>query len=263
MKKRKGSSLGCLFWLAILLLVLVVFVSNKDNVNKALARLGIIPSLETEETVSQPATPDVNEEIIETDAVPQSPPEVVEITISTPEDESEDESTPASPEKPAIEEEEPFKEDDKPQEVATQYRNTRRANLFFIKMKDDGTIDLWSIIRPIQYDNAPLSQTIRVLIKGLTTEELQDGLLSAIPIGTELLSARVENGIAYLNFNDEIRYSRFGMEGLNALRNQIVYTATEFPTINAVQFMIEGSIREYMGTEGVYIGSPLSRAALN
>ena len=42
---------------------------------------------------------------------------------------------------------------------------------------------------------------------------------------------------------------------------QIVYTATEFSTVKSVQFLIDGQKKEYLGSEGVWIGSPLSRTS--
>ena len=41
---------------------------------------------------------------------------------------------------------------------------------------------------------------------------------------------------------------------------QIVYTATEYSTVNSVQILIDGQKKEYL-SEGVWIGSPLSRSS--
>jgi spore germination protein GerM len=86
------------------------------------------------------------------------------------------------------------------------------------------------------------------------------GLISLIPEQSKLLSVNIKNGTAFLNFSEGFRFNSFGLEGYNAQLKQIVYTATEFSNIDSVQIMIEGKIKEYMGTEGGYIGSPLSRS---
>ena len=44
---------------------------------------------------------------------------------------------------------------------------------------------------------------------------------------------------------------------------QIVYTSTEFSTVDSVQFLIDGNKKDYLGSEGQWIGSPLSRASFN
>jgi len=47
----------------------------------------------------------------------------------------------------------------------------------------------------------------------------------------------------------------------NTTLRQIVYTATSFSTVNSVQFIIEGQREDYLGSEGTWIGSPLSRSS--
>ena len=72
----------------------------------------------------------------------------------------------------------------------------------------------------------------------------------------------MRNGVASLNFSDAFEYSQsYGVEGYLAQLMQIVYTATSFPTVSSVQFLIEGQKKEYLGSEGVWIGGPLGRAS--
>jgi len=54
-------------------------------------------------------------------------------------------------------------------------------------------------------------------------------------------------------------YNHYGIEGYAGQLKQVVYTATAFPTVQDVQILIEGSKRDYLGGEGVFIGKPLSR----
>ena len=85
--------------------------------------------------------------------------------------------------------------------------------------------------------------------------------MSLIPEGTKLLGAKVQNGIAYLDFSENFEFNSYGVEGYNGQLMQIVYTATNFSTVKSVQFLIEGKKKEYLGSEGQWIGSPLSRSA--
>jgi len=136
---------------------------------------------------------------------------------------------------------------------------TRETRVYFVKVNAEGLISLKSVSRNIDFSKSPLTQTINALIGGPLSDEINKGSLTLIPEGTRLLSARVEAGTAYLNFNEAFRFNPLGREGYLAQLKQIVYTSTEFPSIKNVQIMIEGVIREYLGGEGFYIGEPLSR----
>ena len=98
-----------------------------------------------------------------------------------------------------------------------------------------------------------------MLLQGLTPSEIEKEFLTLIPKDTKLLSAKVQDKIAYLNFNEAFRFNTFGQEGSIAQIEQIVFTATEFSTVDKVQFLIEGKVIEYLGSEGVYIARPLDR----
>lgn len=126
-------------------------------------------------------------------------------------------------------------------------------------MTGDGRIIPEAVVREVRYVDSPLTQTIQALLKGPTAEELNKGLLNLIPEKTRLLSAEVQNGIAYLNFNDAFGINPMGVEGFLAELKQIVHTATEFSTVSRVQFLVNGKKLDYLGGEGIYIGRPLSR----
>ena len=69
----------------------------------------------------------------------------------------------------------------------------------------------------------------------------------------------VKNGVATLNLSEDFRFNRYGIEGYIGQLSQVVFTATTFPTVTAVQFLLDGQRREYLGAEGVWIGTPLGR----
>ena len=85
--------------------------------------------------------------------------------------------------------------------------------------------------------------------------------MSLIPSGTRLLSASVKDGIATLNFSQDFEFGGINADSYRAQLMQIVYTATEFSTVESVQFLIEGQRKEYMGREElqILIGSPYTR----
>ncbi len=136
---------------------------------------------------------------------------------------------------------------------------TRKSRIFFVKVNDQGLISMKSVLKPVNYKSSPLTKTLNTLLNGPEQMELNAGLLSLIPKGSVLLSAKIENGTAYLNFNEDFRFNTLGIEGYHAQLRQIIFTATEFPNIRNVIFLIEGEKIDYLGAEGVYIGEPLNR----
>ena len=135
----------------------------------------------------------------------------------------------------------------------------RDMKIYFVKVNTEGQISLKSTVRGIDFSSAPLTECIASLIQGPGSDEINKGSLSLIPEGTRLLSARVEEGTAYLNFNEAFRFNPLGREGYLAQLKQVVYSATEFQNIGNVQILIEGVVRDYLGGEGFYIGTPLNR----
>ena len=113
--------------------------------------------------------------------------------------------------------------------------------------------------RSLRVSNTPLQDSLNALLSGPTAEERNSGLLSFIPSGARMISDPVIRGnTAHLNFNEEFRYNTSGREGCIAQVQQIVWTATEFPNVHNVQFLIEGRVVDFL-SEGVMIGSPIGR----
>lgn len=136
---------------------------------------------------------------------------------------------------------------------------TIKSKLWFVIVDADGRITQKQYIRNIIKSNAPLTNNIKLLLEGPNANESNSGCISLIPNGTRLLTAIVKNGIAYLNFSSEFEKNKVGGAGYLAQVQQIVFTSTEFATVNSVQFLIEGKKKETLG-DVVWIGSPLSRA---
>ncbi|GAB6091342.1 hypothetical protein JCM12856_29360 [Spirochaeta dissipatitropha] len=143
--------------------------------------------------------------------------------------------------------------------VPAEGSDTRAAPLYYILVNDAGNILPRKITRTMPATQTPLTANLQALIAGPTADELREGVLNLIPPGSQLLSASISNRVAYLNFNENFRFNSLGTEGIIAQLQQIVYTATEFGTIDRVQFLINGQQLEYLGGDGVYIGQPLGR----
>lgn len=253
-KKNNKTSIGCLFWIALILLVLVIFLFNRETIQNVIEETGFIEILEKEREVQKPEveqlTPPEKEEKVE-------PEIVVEIT------EKPQEETQAKEEETIIAlevETETYETEAALPEKPEPAQKVRRAKLYFIEIQDDGNIKMKDIVRPVYYVDSPLTETINTLLEGLSSSELNMGLISLIPEQSVLLSISIKGKTAYLNFSDSFRFNSFGLEGYEAQLKQIVFTVTEFSTVESVQILIEGNLKDYMGPEGVFIGKPLSRA---
>jgi len=248
--KKKRSPIGCLFWLALILLVVIVFLFNRERIKNVLENTGFT-NLLTREKEEAPEV--VREEEDSAEEETREDETVIEIQ---PAEEDEREAGENAEEEPSQEEE----ENTAPREDNWKIRN---GKLYFIEVDENGVISLQAVTRPIKFRDSPLTQTMEELLNGLLPSELNRELITLIPEETEILSVRVENKVAYINFNEAFRFNSLGLEGYIAQLKQIVYTTTEFPTVDSVQILIEGKSYEYLGPEGVFIGKPLSRSSFN
>ncbi|MCK5154500.1 MAG: GerMN domain-containing protein, partial [Spirochaetales bacterium] len=226
--KKKKSSIGCLFWIALILLILVVFLFSRSRIESVMETTGFLNFLSSRE---QKEDPEIERIITEEDETAIT----VENSLDT---NTQEPVTTITPEiKIDIPESETIT-DSENQSVAE--KNMRSSTLYFVNVSDENKISLQGMMRPVYYDDSPLTETLIALISGLTSSELNKGLLSLIPAGTEILGISVANMTATINFNEALSFNNFGREGLEAELKQIVYTATEFSTVDKVQILING-----------------------
>jgi len=134
---------------------------------------------------------------------------------------------------------------------------TRDRSIYLIQKSNMMPV---KVNRNLSVSNTPLLDSINALLAGPTPDEIMRGMESLVPEGSRLISAKREGNTAILDFNQEFRYNTRGSEGCAAQIKQIVWTATEFPNIREVQFLIEGKKVDFL-SEGVVISSPISRYA--
>lgn len=281
-KKKKSASLGCLFWIAFILLVLILFFFNKNTIQTNLMKTGAGELLfggqknKTEQTeqTKESGKPDIvvkpeEQPTVETKpeetAKPTPQPETKPDQNTKPAPQTETKPAPQSDTKPAdspaaktiaTTDNTNVKPKDTP---VTQTPKTRKANLFFVQIDSDGRVVRKEVIREIKQTDSPLTETLTTLLAGVNSAEKTKGMRTLIPEGTKLLSVTVNNGVASINVSEEFQFNQFGIEGYLGQLAQIVYTATAYSTVSSVQFLIDGQKREYLGSEGIWIGSPLSR----
>ena len=137
--------------------------------------------------------------------------------------------------------------------------STRTTTLYFVSIGADGSVSRCAVKRQLAKSDSPLTDAVKALLAGPLPGE--KNAMSLIPSGSRLIGASVKDGVATLNFNENFEFNSYGVEGSIGQLMQIVYTATEFSTVKSVQFLIEGEKKEYLGSEGQWIGTPLSRTS--
>lgn len=282
-KKKKPASLGCIFWIAFILLIIVLFFFNRKNIDGVLEKTGAVAlfsglktKVELTAANNDPAMPKIKtketEPIVSTteitpsgDGSKESTAEPETTTKPAPMPESKPVVTLVKPEtKPVVQTEKPaavsvVKKPVAPKVETVKPSPMRKSTLFFVTIDQDGRVIRKEVMREIPVSDSPLSETLNTLFKGTNSAEAKKEYRSLIPQGTRLLSATVTNGVATINLSEEFQFNQFGIEGYLGQLSQIVFTATAFSTVKSVQFLIEGQKREYLGAEGVWIGTPLSR----
>ena len=217
-----------------------------------------------------------------TEAAPEKPAEQVQKTVkknSEPQktkgsNKSKEEKKPSpqrSNEKPAKTEtktdkknsENKNKDESKKEESKLEQKNEkssekRNSKIYLVKIDSDGKLVRKQVMRQLEKTDSPLTEAINSLLQGPSAEEAKQGFRSFIPPDTKLLSIEVKNGVAEVNISEDFQFNRYGIEAYQAQLEQIVFTACEFSTVSSVQFLINGKKKEYLGAEGIWIGSPLS-----
>jgi N-acetylneuraminic acid mutarotase len=99
---------------------------------------------------------------------------------------------------------------------------------------------------------------INALIAGPTRAERRSGLQTAVPTDTRLLGISIKNGVATIDFTSEYQ-SGGGSLSMQMRLGQVVYTLTQFPTVKAVRFQLDGAPVNVFSGEGIILDHPVSR----
>jgi germination protein M len=99
---------------------------------------------------------------------------------------------------------------------------------------------------------------LETLLEGPDSFEEDYGLRSAIPDGTQLLGLSIDDGIARVDLTSEFETGG-GSASMQTRLAQVVYTITQFPTVEGVVFSLDGEPIDVLGGEGIIIDHPLTR----
>jgi hypothetical protein len=137
---------------------------------------------------------------------------------------------------------------------------TTIVRAYFILAGEPGSEGLVPVLRQVPATVAVARASIEALLEGPSTDEqaASPGIGTAIPDGTSLLGLTIDGGIATIDLSGEFE-SGGGSASTMGRLGQVVYTLTQFPTVDAVVFRIDGQTVSVFGGEGIVLDGPQAR----
>ncbi len=126
-------------------------------------------------------------------------------------------------------------------------------SVFFIRDEQIATVH-----RTVPKTQQVAAAAMAELLAGPTAEDEAVGMSTSIPDGTEYLGTTIDEGVATIDLSGEFE-SGGGSFSMAARLAQVVYTLTQFPTVDFVEFRLDGEPVEVFGGEGVVLDRPVGR----
>jgi spore germination protein GerM len=103
--------------------------------------------------------------------------------------------------------------------------------------------------------------TLRELVEGPSAadQQLIEGISTAVPDETLVLGINLVDGLATVDLSREFESGGGSLSMFSRLA-QIIYTVTQFPTVDEVQFALDGRPVTVFSNEGLVIDEPGSRS---
>jgi germination protein M len=136
---------------------------------------------------------------------------------------------------------------------------TIRAYFFLGSFVDNA--GLVPVLREIPKTQAVGAAAMAELLDGPNDAELgaRPAMYTTIPDGTRYLGLHIDAGVATVNLSKEFEAGGGSASVLGRLA-QVVYTLTQFPTVKAVRFELDGEAVTVFSGEGVVLDKPVGRA---
>lgn len=112
------------------------------------------------------------------------------------------------------------------------------------------------VLRTVTATRAVATAAVRELLAGPASDE--HGLLTMIPAGSQLLGITIDGSVATVDLTGAFE-SGGGSASMFGRLAQLIYTVTQFPTVDTVRLRLDGQPVESIGGEGVIVGAGLGR----
>ena len=133
-----------------------------------------------------------------------------------------------------------------------------RAYFFLGSFTDNA--GLAPVLREIPKTQAVATAAMKALLAGPNDAELgaRPAMYTDIPDGTKLLGLTIKDGVATVDLSAEFE-SGGGRASILGRLAQVVYTLTQFPTVDQVLFKLDGEPVTVFGGAGVKLDHPVGR----
>ena len=103
-----------------------------------------------------------------------------------------------------------------------------------------------AVERQVPETLAVASSAVKALLRGATQEEINQGFVSNISSGVRIQSLNIENGVAKIDFNEQLEFQVGGSCRVTAIRAQITETLKQFSTVDSVIISINGRTEDIL-----------------
>lgn len=122
---------------------------------------------------------------------------------------------------------------------------TISLDIFFSAPGGDDCSLVEAVTRRVPQTRAVAHAAIRELLKGPTETEKTSGLSSGIPEDVMLNGIRIDEGVAYADFSEELNRAA-GSCLVTSIRSQIERTLLQFDTVDRVEISVDGDTKEVL-----------------
>ncbi len=100
--------------------------------------------------------------------------------------------------------------------------------------------------REIPKTQAVARAALEELLKGATEEEKNQGFFTSINSGVKIQSLSIKDGVAKVDFDEQLEFQMGGSCRVAAIRAQITQTLKQFPTVDSVIISINGRTEDIL-----------------
>jgi spore germination protein GerM len=105
---------------------------------------------------------------------------------------------------------------------------------------------VFAVNREVLKTTAVARAALDELLKGVTYSDVNQGFSTSINEGVKIQSLTIENGVANVDFNEQLGYQVGGSCRVSTIREQIIQTLKQFPTIKSVTISINGRTEDIL-----------------
>jgi germination protein M len=138
---------------------------------------------------------------------------------------------------------------------------TTTVRAYFLLDGPVGSAGLVPVLREIPATKAVARAAMNALLDGPNARErgASPAISSVIPSGTELLGLSIKDGIATVDLSGEFESGGGSASQIGRL-GQVVFTLTQFSSVDSVAFRVDGRPVTVFGSEGIVLEGPVGRA---